>query len=379
MKNTHCVSYQYTNMSSDDITTALSKLSPVVKNNPMVQHALALRTAVALSDYHKFFLLYRSAPKMSPYLMDMFVERQRKDAVKAMIKAMPRNESHEPNDSLNEVNNGFTNSCIPEFGAPSLPNEEGNTEEDLDCDKEEKDISYLVAVFIARLKASSISSALVENILRDLEELTSCILHTVKKEKAETFQYIPLAKSLKKFLEIPGVMQVVLGSKQSEDNILSSYYDGDYYKEKFTNERENPVIPLLLYNDDFETANPLGSKRGKHKEVTDVTHYDKHLNEKVIPQPFILCRGCRINPSQTYVIIERNVLSYQTLHVAIDACFKCFYVLHIEYQPACYSVWKFFESVVYEMPSGNIPNCVREIRAYLSSRAAIENDHGKTA
>lgn len=114
-------------------------------------------------------------------------------------------------------------------------------------------------------------------------------------------------------------------------------------------------------------------------EVTDVTHYDKHLNEKVIPQPFILCRGCRINPSQTYMIIERNVLSYQTLHVAIDASFKCFYVLHIEYQPACYSVWKFFESVVYEMPSGNIPNCVREIRAYLSSRAAIENDHGKTA
>ncbi|KAJ8032472.1 hypothetical protein HOLleu_26003 [Holothuria leucospilota] len=370
---------------------------------------------------------------------------------------MPRNESHEPNDSLNEVNNGFTNSCIPEFGAPSLPNEEGNTEEDLDCDEDENDISYLVAVFIARLKASSISSALVENILRDLEELTSCILHTVKKEvveiistsmggfpsdevtsqfekafedqscpfagmhshhlqkvhfqqmgalilpeekllgyqfqskfekktgtqlhvqKAETFQYIPLAKSLKKFLEIPGVMQAVLGSKQSEDNILSSYYDGDYYKEKNTNGRENPVIPLLLYNDDFETANPLGSKRGKHKEVTDVTHYDKHLNEKVVPQPFILCRGCRINPSQTYVIIERNVLSYQTLHVAIDACFKCFYVLHIEYQPACYSVWKFFESVVYEMPSGNIPNCVREIRAYLSSRAAIENDHGKTA
>lgn len=70
-----------------DITTALTSLSPTVKNNAMVQHALALRTAVALSDYHKFFLLYRSAPKMSPYLMDMFVERQRKDAIKAMVKS----------------------------------------------------------------------------------------------------------------------------------------------------------------------------------------------------------------------------------------------------------------------------------------------------
>ncbi|KAJ8032473.1 hypothetical protein HOLleu_26006 [Holothuria leucospilota] len=94
------------------------------------------------------------------------------------------------------------------------------------------------------------------------EKKTGTQLHI---QKAKTFQYIPLAKSLKKFLEIPGVMQVVLGSKQSEDNILSSYYDGDYYKEKFTNERENPVIPLLLYKDDFKTANPLGSKRGKHK------------------------------------------------------------------------------------------------------------------
>ncbi|PIK33792.1 putative leukocyte receptor cluster member 8-like [Apostichopus japonicus] len=73
--------------SSSDITTALTSLSPTVKNNAMVQHALALRTAVALSDYHKFFLLYRSAPKMSPYLMDMFVERQRKDAIKAMVKS----------------------------------------------------------------------------------------------------------------------------------------------------------------------------------------------------------------------------------------------------------------------------------------------------
>ncbi len=70
-----------------ELTTELTHLKPVLRQDPMVKHALALRSAWAMEDYHKFFRLYQSAPKMTPYLIDMFVERERKSAVKKIIKS----------------------------------------------------------------------------------------------------------------------------------------------------------------------------------------------------------------------------------------------------------------------------------------------------
>lgn len=80
----------------------------------------------------------------------------------------------------------------------------------------------------------------------------------------ETFQYISISQSLKQHLEQPGVLEAIHSAQESEDQVLKSYRDGDHFKENHLHE-ESLVIPLLLYSDDFETANPLGSKRGKHK------------------------------------------------------------------------------------------------------------------
>ncbi|KAL1765199.1 leukocyte receptor cluster member 8 isoform X3 [Sigmodon hispidus] len=71
---------------SGDITTELAYLTRELKADPCVSHALALRAAWALGNYHRFFRLYCHAPCMSGYLVDKFADRERKAALKAMIK-----------------------------------------------------------------------------------------------------------------------------------------------------------------------------------------------------------------------------------------------------------------------------------------------------
>lgn len=70
-----------------DMNDVLSDLTPADKNEPAIQHALEVRSALALGNYHKFFRLYLSVPNMGAYLMDMFVERERLAALACICKS----------------------------------------------------------------------------------------------------------------------------------------------------------------------------------------------------------------------------------------------------------------------------------------------------
>ncbi|KAG2774465.1 hypothetical protein Pcac1_g14803 [Phytophthora cactorum] len=65
----------------------LGMVTPRLRTDPAIAHALAVRQAVAMNDYHRFFKLYVGAPNMAGYLMDVMVPAIRLSALRAMCKA----------------------------------------------------------------------------------------------------------------------------------------------------------------------------------------------------------------------------------------------------------------------------------------------------
>jgi hypothetical protein len=65
----------------------LAELTSADKEKPPIKHALKVRAAVASGNYHKLFMLYHECPNMGPYLMDMFVTRERLSALARVCKA----------------------------------------------------------------------------------------------------------------------------------------------------------------------------------------------------------------------------------------------------------------------------------------------------
>ncbi|CAG9761619.1 unnamed protein product [Ceutorhynchus assimilis] len=69
-----------------DIMTILKSLSKEEKLDSVISFALKVRSAWGAGNFHKFFALYHMAPLMTGFLMEWFVERERKEYLKCIIK-----------------------------------------------------------------------------------------------------------------------------------------------------------------------------------------------------------------------------------------------------------------------------------------------------
>ncbi len=81
----------------------------------------------------------------------------------------------------------------------------------------------------------------------------------------DSWQYVPIAETLKAVLSQPGMLQK-LQNTPSTDGVIRSFKDCSVFREHplFSN-KEKISVALELYYDDLEPANALGSKATIHK------------------------------------------------------------------------------------------------------------------
>ena len=70
-----------------DMGVFIASMSPALKSDPCIKHALEVRSAWASGNYVRFFRLYANAPNMSSALMDFFMERERKEAFGKVVRS----------------------------------------------------------------------------------------------------------------------------------------------------------------------------------------------------------------------------------------------------------------------------------------------------
>uniref|UniRef100_A0A0C9RNU9 ZNF687 protein n=1 Tax=Fopius arisanus TaxID=64838 RepID=A0A0C9RNU9_9HYME len=83
-----------------------------------------------------------------------------------------------------------------------------------------------------------------------------------------TAQVIPLRKSLKKFLEQPLILDETLNylnMLRADNCIISNFVQGQLWRELSSQDGDRIVLPLIIYSDDYENNNVLGSHKGISK------------------------------------------------------------------------------------------------------------------
>lgn len=79
--------------------------------------------------------------------------------------------------------------------------------------------------------------------------------------------YVPLGDTLKAFLELPNVYNDIMKYQRDLKNqfLLDKVYRNIIHGSVWTSKPDSNILPLILYCDDFESGNPLGSHAGNYK------------------------------------------------------------------------------------------------------------------
>jgi hypothetical protein len=123
------------------------------------------------------------------------------------------------------------------------------------------------------------------------------------------FHYVPIKQSLKALFQDHAVQsQLVEGIHLSEDECLADIGDGSTCKKNIVLQADPTCLKLLMYQDDFEPSNPLGSAKGKHKMLA-VYYTLGNLHPRVrtkidVVQLILLCKRSSVITYGLDVIFE---------------------------------------------------------------------------
>jgi hypothetical protein len=72
---------------SSDLTALLNSLPVAARKDSAVSHALTIRQAIQLDNYHRFFKLYNQTPNMGHYILDKIIDNYRLQTLQKIVKA----------------------------------------------------------------------------------------------------------------------------------------------------------------------------------------------------------------------------------------------------------------------------------------------------
>lgn len=81
----------------------------------------------------------------------------------------------------------------------------------------------------------------------------------------DKFTYVPILENLKMIFNNPELVDMLKLRHKPKEGVYTDLRDGTYFKNSPLFSVEKDALQIQLFYDDFETANPLGSKKVVHK------------------------------------------------------------------------------------------------------------------
>lgn len=96
---------------------------------------------------------------------------------------------------------------------------------------------------------------------------TEPVEYILDSTEKKTFQYVPILPLLSQLVNNRHIQNTIFQNKRPSDvsSGYKSFHDGSFLRENSFLCEGELKLPLILYIDDFEVCNPLGTSRKKHK------------------------------------------------------------------------------------------------------------------
>lgn len=106
-----------------------------------------------------------------------------------------------------------------------------------------------------------------QQFMKENLSLTEPVEYILGSDKEKTYQYVPILPLLSQLVNNRHIQDTILQNRRPFD-VSSGYkslHDGLFLRENNFLCEDELRLPLILYIDDFEVCNPLGTSRKKHK------------------------------------------------------------------------------------------------------------------